>query len=156
MKKRAWQAALLTAGLAFTVTPAVPFAALTQDPALAKQASEINLNDAFAQAAKEFGVWIVLLSQLNREADKRTGVPQMADLRDSGDIEGAADVIGLLYREWRRKPTEENKHWAQLHIAKHKNGPTDTINLWFDGETQRFGDWDGPAPRAGVRNTGSD
>lgn len=101
------------------------------------------------RSAKELGVWIVLLSQLNREADKRSGPPQMADLRDSGDIEGAADVIGLLHREWRRKPTEENKHWAQLHIAKNKNGPTDTISLYFDGETQRFGNWEGPAPSRG-------
>lgn len=101
------------------------------------------------RSAKELGVWIVLLSQLNREADKRSGPPQMADLRDSGDIEGAADVIGLLHREWRRKPTEENKHWAQLHVAKNKNGPTDTISLYFDGETQRFGNWEGPAPLRG-------
>ncbi len=115
-----------------------------------------QISNGLKKAAKEFGTWIVLLSQLNREADKRSGVPQMADLRDSGDIEGAADVIGLLYREWRRKPTEENKHWAQLHIAKHKNGPTDTLNLWFDGETQCFGDWDGPAPRAGMQTAGGD
>lgn len=101
------------------------------------------------RSAKELGVWIVLLSQLNREADKRSGPPQMADLRDSGDIEGAADVIGLLHREWRRKPTDENKHWAQLHVAKNKNGPTDTISLYFDGETQRFGNWEGPAPSRG-------
>lgn len=101
-------------------------------------------------AAKEFGITIVLLSQLNREADKRNGVPQMADLRDSGDIEGAADVIGLLHREFRRKPEPHLKHWAQLHVAKHKNGPTDTVSLWFDGETQRFADWDGPlVPRPG-------
>lgn len=101
-------------------------------------------------AAKEFGITIVLLSQLNREADKRNGVPQMADLRDSGDIEGAADVIGLLHREFRRKPEPHLKHWAQLHVAKHKSGPTDTISLWFDGETQRFADWDGsPVPRPG-------
>jgi len=101
------------------------------------------------RSAKELGVWIVLLSQLNREADKRSGPPQMADLRDSGDIEGAADLIGLLHREWRRKPTDENKHWAQLHVAKNKNGPTDTINLYFDGETQRFANWEGPAPSRG-------
>lgn len=105
-----------------------------------------HVANGLKRSAKELGVWIVLLSQLNREADKRSGPPQMADLRDSGDIEGAADLIGLLHREWRRKPTEDNKHWAQLHVAKNKNGPTDTINLYFDGETQRFGNWEGPAP----------
>jgi replicative DNA helicase len=93
------------------------------------------------RAAKEFGCWIVLLSQLNREADKRTGPPQMSDLRDSGDIEGAADLIGLLHREWQRKPTAENKYLAELHVCKHKNGPTSTLKLYFDGAFQRFGNW---------------
>lgn len=96
--------------------------------------------------AKEYQCWVVLLSQLNREADKRTGPPQMSDLRDSGDIEGAADLIGMLYREYMRKPTAENKHFAELHVCKQKNGPTDTVRLFFDGAFQRFGNWDGPAP----------
>lgn len=101
---------------------------------------------ALQRLAKEMDVWVVLLSQLSRKADERNGPPQMGDLRDSGDIEGAAHLIGLLYREHMRKPTPENKFWAQLHVAKQKNGPTDTINLYFDGALQRFGDWDGPPP----------
>lgn len=93
-------------------------------------------------AAKEFDVPIVLLSQLNREADKRPGPPQMCDLRDSGDIEGAADIIGLLHREFMRKPTAENKHHAELHIVKQKNGSTGVVHLHFDGSVQRFSNWD--------------
>lgn len=97
-------------------------------------------------AAKQYGCWIVLLSQLSREADKVAGPPQIGHLRDSGDIEGAADLIGMLYRECMRKPrTEENEHLAELHVCKQKNGPTDTIRLWFDGATQRFGNWAGGA-----------
>jgi replicative DNA helicase len=96
--------------------------------------------------AKELGCWIVLLSQLSRKADERNGPPQMSDLRDSGDIEGAADLIGMLYRECMRKETEENKHWAQFHVPKQKNGPTGTANLHFDGARQRFSDWEGPVP----------
>jgi replicative DNA helicase len=96
--------------------------------------------------AKEYQCWVVLLSQLNREADKRNGPPQMSDLRDSGDIEGAADLIGMLFREYMRKPTADNKHFAELHVCKQKNGPTDTVRLYFDGAFQRFGNWDGPAP----------
>lgn len=103
------------------------------------------------RAAKEFDVPVVLLSQLNREADKRPGPPQMSDLRDSGDIEGAADIIGLLYREWQRKPSEENKYHAELHVVKHKNGATDVLNLHFDGALQRFGNWEGPAPSKTAR-----
>lgn len=105
-----------------------------------------RIANGLKKTAKEFEVCIVMLSQLNREADKRSGVPQISDLRDSGDIEGAGDVILLLHREFRRKPEPHLKHWAQVHVAKQKNGPTDVLNLYFDGETQRFGDWDGPAP----------
>lgn len=101
--------------------------------------------------AKQHNCWVVLLSQLNREADKRNGPPQMSDLRDSGDIEGAADLIGLLHREHMRKPTPENKHFAELHVCKQKNGPTDTVRLYFDGAFQRFGNWEGQAPRRGGR-----
>lgn len=99
--------------------------------------------------AKKTGCWVLLLSQLSREADKRSGPPQMGDLRDSGDIEAAARCICMLYREYVRKPTEANKHWAQLHVCKQSNGPTDTLNLHFDGARQRFGDWTGPVPWSG-------
>jgi replicative DNA helicase len=73
----------------------------------------------------------------------------MSDLRDSGDIEGAADVIVLLHREARRKPTPENKHWAQAEIAKNKNGATCTVDLFFDGAHQRFASWTGGPPPKG-------
>ena len=96
--------------------------------------------------AKQTGAWFMLLSQLSREADKRSGPPQMSDLRDSGDIEAAARWIGMLHREWMRKPTPDNKHWAQLHVCKQSNGPTDTLNLYFDGALQRFGNWEGATP----------
>jgi replicative DNA helicase len=103
-------------------------------------------------AAKDFDVGVVLLSQLSRKADERNGPPQMSDLRDSGDIEGAAHVIAMLYREHMRRPTEENKHYAELHFCKNKNGPTDTISLHFDGAHQIFSNWAGPRPfvRAGA------
>lgn len=91
-------------------------------------------------AAKTYGVPIILLSQLNREADKLNGPPRLEHLRESGGIEEAADIVALLWREHRRKPTAENKHDAQLEFVKHKNGPTDTVRLWFDGATQRFED----------------
>lgn len=94
-------------------------------------------------AAKTFGVTIVLLSQLNREADKLNGPPRLEHLRESGGIEEAADIVALLWREHRRKPTPDNKHRAQLEFVKHKNGATDTVHLWFEGATQRFQDWTG-------------
>ncbi|MFN4114955.1 MAG: replicative DNA helicase [Inhella sp.] len=107
--------------------------------------------------AKEQGVWMVLLSQLSRKADERSGVPQISDLRDSGDIEGAADVILLLHRECQRRQDlgAEWAHFAQVHVAKQKNGPTCTVPLHFDGVYQRFTDWSGPQPQRGVARRGS-
>lgn len=104
------------------------------------------------QLAKEQGVWIVLLSQLSRKADERSGVPQISDLRDSGDIEGAADVILLLHREAMRNQRlgPEWKAFAEVHIAKQKNGPTCIVNLHFDGLHQRFSSWEGPRPERSV------
>lgn len=94
------------------------------------------------RAARDLHCWVVLLSQLSRKADERPGPPQMSDLRDSGDIEGAAHLIGMLYRECMRKPaTDANRNLAELHVCKQKNGPTDTVKLWFDGATQRFAGW---------------
>ena len=60
----------------------------------------------------------------------------------------------MLYREHMRKPTEENKHYAELHVCKQKNGPTDTLSLHFDGAYQRFGNWDGPRPFSAKRSNG--
>lgn len=115
-----------------------------------------RIANGLKKAAKEFGITVVLCSQLNREADKLSGPPLLHHLRDSGDIEGAADVIGLLYRRFRVKPEPSIKYWAQLHVAKHKNGPTDTLDLWFDGETQRFENWQGPSPLSARYQGGSD
>lgn len=90
--------------------------------------------------AKELNCAVMLLSQLSREADKLEGPPRIDHLAESGGIEQAADIIGLLWREARRKPKPDNKHKAQIEFAKNKNGPTDTVKLYFDGATQRFED----------------
>lgn len=90
--------------------------------------------------AKEMDVAVILLSQLSREADKVSGPPRLDHLAESGGIEQAADIIGLLWRESRSKPKPGNTHEAQIEIAKNKNGPTATVKLWFDGATQRFED----------------
>ena len=86
--------------------------------------------------ARELDVPIILLSQLSRQADKRK--PTMADLRDSGAIEQDADIIMLIYREG--KDTETDDNTTDIIIAKHRNGPTGTVQLVWIGEYTRFAD----------------
>ena len=107
-----------------------------------------KISNGLKAMAMEFNVAVVLLSQLSRKADERSGPPVMSDLRDSGAIEAAADLIAMLYRDTVRNPTLENKQHAQLEIVAQRNGPAGTVHLQFIGEHQRFNDWpdDWPLP----------
>lgn len=83
--------------------------------------------------ARELHLPIVLLSQLSRRPEDRKGDhrPRMADLRESGAIEQDADVIMMLYRPAVYGESEDND--TELIVAKHRNGPTDTIHLaWLE------------------------
>lgn len=98
--------------------------------------------------AGEIKIGVVLLSQLSREADKRAGAPVMTDLRDSGAIEAAADIIALLFREAAHPlgaRGAEWEHFAQLEVVQ-RNGAPGQVGLHFDGAYQRFGDWAGGWP----------
>lgn len=90
--------------------------------------------------AKRMRCAVLVLSQLNREADKTDSPPRLDHLAESDGLQQAADIVGLLYRQARRKPTAENKYHAQLELAKNKNGATDTVHLHFDGAHQHFAD----------------
>ena len=89
--------------------------------------------------AKELHCAVVLLSQLSRKADETKGPPRMDHLRESGGIEEAADVIGLLFRPARVDPKRDESD-AQIELVKNKNGRTCTVRLYFDGALQRFED----------------
>jgi replicative DNA helicase len=101
--------------------------------------------------AKDLDMPVVLLCQLNRQCEQRDNKrPRMADLRESGDLEQDADVIAFLYRhEQYLKPkpevgSPEYKKWhgkAELEFAKHRNGPTGTIFLNWNGRTTKFSNW---------------
>jgi len=90
--------------------------------------------------AKELGVPVVALSQLNRQVESRTPpVPRLADLRESGAIEQDADVICFLYRDEYYNPEDTEKQGvAEVHIAKQRNGPIGKIELTFLKEYTRF------------------
>lgn len=116
------------------------------------------ISNGLKSMAMEFNVGIVLLSQLNRKADERSGPPVMADLRDSGAIEAAADLIAMLYRDCVRNPTGDNQRHAQLEIIAQRNGPAGTVHLQFIGEHQQFTDWPHGEPlpmRRGAKSYGT-
>lgn len=89
--------------------------------------------------ARELKVPIIALSQLSRSVESRSPqIPQLADLRESGSIEQDADVVAFIYREDYYNPETENKNIAKILIKKHRNGPTDDVDLYFDREKQKF------------------
>lgn len=91
--------------------------------------------------AKELDVPVVALSQLNRGSEHRTdGLPRMSDLRESGAVEQDADVVILLHREDANTKESPRAGEADLIIAKHRNGPTATVTVAFQGHYSRFVD----------------
>ncbi|GAA4946993.1 hypothetical protein GCM10023224_33200 [Streptomonospora halophila] len=91
--------------------------------------------------AKELEVPVIALSQLNRGPEQRTDKkPQVSDLRESGSIEQDADMVILLYREDVHEKESPRAGEADLIVAKHRNGPTATVTVAFQGHYSRFVD----------------
>ena len=95
--------------------------------------------------ARELNVPVVALSQLSRAVEQtKPAIPKLAHLRESGSIEQDADVVMFIYR----KAADRNydidslndfeRHVAEIHIAKHRNGPTGKVILYFDENTVNF------------------
>ncbi|MEK7189769.1 MAG: replicative DNA helicase, partial [Patescibacteria group bacterium] len=96
--------------------------------------------------ARELNIPVLALSQLSRAVEMQTGpaIPRLAHLRESGSIEQDADVVMFIYRKAadRKYKMEDippnERHLAEIHIAKHRNGPTGQINLYFAEESACF------------------
>lgn len=98
-----------------------------------QEVSEIS--QSLKNLARELKVPVLAVSQLSRAVEQRGGDkrPQLSDLRDSGSIEQDADVVMFLYR-----PDEEDRENYMLLIAKHRNGPTGEIPLFFKQNRTQF------------------
>ncbi|MGI6658722.1 MAG: replicative DNA helicase [Dethiobacteraceae bacterium] len=89
--------------------------------------------------AKELEVPVVALSQLSRAVEQREKKrPILSDLLESGGIEANADVVAFIYREGYYNPNMENRHQTEIIIAKQRNGPVGTINLYFKESHNKF------------------
>lgn len=89
--------------------------------------------------ARELNVPVIALSQLSRSVESRNPqIPQLADLRESGSIEQDADIVAFLYREDYYNPETDRQHITDLILAKHRNGPTGRIELYFHPEKLKF------------------
>nr|WP_279671487.1 replicative DNA helicase [Flexivirga meconopsidis] len=104
-----------------------------------RQQEVSEFSRALKLLAKELNVPVIAISQLNRGPEQRTDKrPQMSDLRESGSIEQDADMVILLHREDSYDKESERAGEADLIVAKHRNGPTDTITVAFQGHYSRF------------------
>ncbi len=111
----------------------------TNIESMVQQVTEISRG--LKSMSRELNVPVLALSQLSREVDKReVKRPRLADLRESGAIEQDADVVMFIYRKDKDKinPSAEEANTAEIIIAKHRNGPTGTIQLKWDGEKATF------------------
>ena len=89
--------------------------------------------------ARELNIPVLAVSQLSRASEQREDKrPHLSDLRDSGSLEQDADVVLLIYREDLAKKNSDNKNIAEIIIAKHRNGPTGEIKLFFNQNKVSF------------------
>jgi replicative DNA helicase len=114
----------------------VDYMQLIKAPQAESRVQEVSkISQALKNLARELKVPVLSLSQLSRAIEQRGGDkrPQLSDLRDSGSIEQDADVVMFLYR-----PDDEDRENLQLIVAKHRNGPTGEVPLYFKADRTRF------------------
>jgi replicative DNA helicase len=82
---------------------------------------------------------VLVASQLSRAVEQRGDKkPILSDLRESGSIEQDADIVMFIYRDDVYDEDSERKNIAELNVAKHRNGPTGSVELYFQKNLTQF------------------
>jgi primary replicative DNA helicase (EC 3.6.1.-) len=116
-----------------------------------RQEEVAEISKSLKALAKELNIPVVALAQLSRQVEQRSDKrPQLADLRESGQIEQDADLIIFIHRPevYRKNPPPEEEGLAEIIVAKQRQGPTGLIKLAFDKDTTMFK----PLPYADGKN----
>jgi replicative DNA helicase len=93
------------------------------------------------ELARELNVPLISAAQLSRAVEQRNDKrPVLSDLRESGSIEQDADIVMFLYRDEVYNEATDYPNQAEIIVAKHRNGPTDTITLFFEKSLTKFMD----------------
>ncbi|MCX7705854.1 MAG: replicative DNA helicase [bacterium] len=104
-----------------------------------RQQEITDISASLKAMAKELSIPVIALSQMNRLIERREKKePMLADLRESGSIEQDADLVIFIHRDEQYDDSEEVKGLTDIIVAKHRNGPTDRIQLTFLKECLRF------------------
>jgi replicative DNA helicase len=120
------------------------------DPKANRNAQLGEVSRGLKTLAKELQISVLCLAQLNRAAEERPdSMPQMRDLRDSGEIEQDADVILFIKRPIMAEPDlgADWQRYAKLSVAKNRQGRCGYVDLQYVGEQTTFMSWVGPTPQ---------
>jgi replicative DNA helicase len=120
----------------------VDYLQLMQGSRTENRVQEISdITRSLKEMARELNVPVIAVSQLSRAVESREShVPKLSDLRESGSIEQDADIVMFIYREELYKKDTDRKGIVELHVSKHRNGPTGVVSLRFFEKTTRFAD----------------
>jgi len=101
-----------------------------------------QISRSLKELARDLHVPLIAISQLSREVERRRGEkrPILSDLRESGALEQDADVVMFIYRDEMYNEDTAVPNTAEIIIAKHRNGPVGTVQLFFQTELARFAD----------------